>query len=46
MKSQHEKLLVATLAGLVIMSAAAFAVSPVMAAEHQVEQRPQVIGKA
>ena len=42
MKPQHEKLLVATLAGLIITSAAAFAVSPAVAAGYVVDQKAQV----
>jgi uncharacterized protein YraI len=40
----HEKLLVATLAGLVIAAAAAFAVSPAMAAGYHVDAPAQVTG--
>ena len=36
MKTHHEKLLIATLAGIVITAAAAFAVSPAMAAGYDV----------
>ena len=42
MNSQQEKLLVATLAGLIIASAAAFAVGPAAAAGYQVDQKAQV----
>lgn len=46
MKKQHEKLLVAGLAGLIIASAAAFAVQPAMAAGYRVEAQAQVTGVA
>lgn len=46
MKAQHEKLLVASLAGLILVSAAAFAVSPAMAAGYDVDQKAQVTGVA
>jgi len=42
MKLHHEKLLVATLAGLIITSAAAFAVGPAVAAGYVVDQKAQV----
>ena len=44
MNRNHEKLLVAVLAGLVIASAAAFAVQPAMAAGYHVEAPAQVSG--
>lgn len=44
MNRTHEKLLVATLAGLVIASAAAFAVQPAMAAGYHVDAQAQVVG--
>lgn len=46
MNKQHEKLLVATLAGLIITAAAAFAVQPAMAAGYHVEQPARVSGVA
>ncbi|MCF1741706.1 SH3 domain-containing protein [Paradevosia shaoguanensis] len=46
MRKQHEQLLVAALAGLVIVGAAAFVVQPAMAAGYQVEQQAQVTGVA
>ncbi|RUT31045.1 SH3 domain-containing protein [Arsenicitalea aurantiaca] len=46
MKKNHEKLLVATLAGMVIASAAVFAVQPAMAAGYHVEQPARVTGVA
>lgn len=46
MKKQHEKLLVATLTGLIIVSAAAFAITPASAAGYQVDQKAQVTGVA
>ncbi|GGF29736.1 hypothetical protein GCM10011321_21330 [Youhaiella tibetensis] len=46
MNKRHEQLLVATLAGLVILSAAAFAVQPAMAAGYNVDQQAQVTGVA
>jgi uncharacterized protein YraI len=45
-KKHHEKLLVATLAGLVIAAAAAFAVSPALAAGYSVDAQGQVTGVA
>ncbi|KKB11648.1 hypothetical protein VE25_11715 [Devosia geojensis] len=42
MSKQHEKVLVATLCGLIIASAAAFAVQPAMAAGYHVEQPARV----
>jgi uncharacterized protein YraI len=44
MKKNHEKLLIATLAGLVIASAAAFAVQPAMAAGYDVGAEAEVTG--
>jgi invasion protein IalB len=44
MNKQHEKLLVATLAGLVIVATAAFAVSPALAAGYTVDAQAQVTG--
>lgn len=44
MNKNHEKLLVAALAGLVIASAAAFAVQPAMAAGYNVDAPAQVTG--
>jgi hypothetical protein len=46
MKKQHEMLLVATLAGLVIAGAATFAVQPAMAAGYGVDAKAQVTGVA
>lgn len=46
MRKQHEQLLVAALAGLVIVGAAAFAIQPAMAAGYQVGQHGQVTGIA
>jgi uncharacterized protein YraI len=46
MKRHHEKLLIATLAGLVIASAAAFAVQPAMAEGYDVEAHAEVTGVA
>ena len=46
MKKQHEKILVAALAGIVIASAAAFAVAPAMAAGYQVDDMAKVTGVA
>lgn len=46
MKKHHEKLLIAALAGLVITAAAAFAVSPAMAAGYTVEGPARVTGVA
>jgi hypothetical protein len=42
MKKHHEKLLIATLAGLVIAAAAAFAVSPALAAGYTVDAQAEV----
>ena len=42
MKKHHESLLVATLAGLVIVSAAAFAVTPAHAEGYSVDTKAQV----
>ena len=44
MNKQHEKLLVAALAGLIIAGAAAFAVQPAMAAGYQVESPALITG--
>lgn len=44
MHRTHEKLLVATLAGLVIASAAAFAVQPALAAGYHVDGPARVTG--
>ena len=44
MQKTHEKLLVAALAGLVIASAAAFAVQPALAAGYYVDGPAQVTG--
>ena len=44
MQKHHEKLLVATLAGLVIASVAAFAIQPAMAAGYDVESPAHVTG--
>ena len=44
MKPQHEKLLVASLASLILVSAAAFAVNPSYAAGYDVDQKAQVTG--
>lgn len=46
MNLKHERLLVATLAGLVITAAAAFAVSPAMAAGYHVDAQARVTGVA
>ncbi len=46
MKKHHEKLLVAALAGLVILSGAVFAVQPAMAAGYSVDAKAQVTGVA
>lgn len=46
MNKRHEKLLIATLAGLVITAAAAFAVSPAMAAGYFVDAPARVSGVA
>ena len=46
MTRTHEKMLVAALAGLVIASAAAFAVQPAMAAGYHVEGPARVSGVA
>lgn len=46
MKKNHEKLLIATLAGLVIAAAAAFAVQPAMAAGYGVDAEAEVTGVA
>jgi hypothetical protein len=44
MNKQHEKILVAALAGLVIVATAAFAVSPALAAGYDVDAQAQVTG--
>lgn len=44
MNKTHEKLLVATLAGLIIASAAAFAVQPAMAQGYDVDRPARVTG--
>lgn len=46
MKKHHEQLLVAALAGLVILGAAGFAVQPSMAAGYTVDAKAQVTGVA
>ena len=46
MNKQQEKVLVATLCGLVITAAGAFAVQPAMAAGYQVDQVAQVTNVA
>ena len=46
MKKQHEKVLVAALAGMVILSGAVFAVQPAMAAGYNVDAKAQVVGVA
>ena len=46
MNKHQEKVLVATLCGLVITAAAAFAVQPAMAAGYPVDQLAQVTGVA
>lgn len=46
MKKTHEQLLVATLCGLVIVSAAGFAVRPAMAAGYTVDTTAKVTGVA
>ncbi|UJQ95775.1 SH3 domain-containing protein [Mariluticola halotolerans] len=46
MKPHHERLLVATLAGMIIVSAAAFAITPASAAGYNVDQKAQVTGVA
>jgi uncharacterized protein YraI len=46
MKTHHEKLLIAALAGLVITAAAAFAVSPALAAGYDVDGPARVTGVA
>ena len=46
MNRQQEKLLVATLCGLVIAAAGAFAVQPAMAAGYHVDQLAKVTGVA
>jgi uncharacterized protein YraI len=44
MKKNHEKLLLATLAGLVIAAAAAFAITPAMASGYHVNAEAEVTG--
>lgn len=44
MKAAHEQVLVASLVGLVLVSAAAFAVTPAMAEGYEVDQKAQVTG--
>ncbi len=44
MNKTHEKLLIASLAGVIIACAAAFAVTPTMAAGYHVEAAAQVTG--
>ena len=44
MKAAHEKLLIASLAGLILVSAAAFAVSPAHAEGYDVDEKAQVTG--
>lgn len=44
MNRNHEKLLLATLAGLVIAGAAAFAIQPALAAGYDVDSPAQVTG--
>jgi hypothetical protein len=44
MNKSHEKLLVATLAGLVMVGAAAFAIQPALAAGYDVDGPAQVTG--
>ena len=46
MNKHHEKLLVAALAGLIVASAAAFAISPAMAEGYSVDDQAQVTGVA
>lgn len=46
MNKQQEKVLVATLCGLVVVAASGFAVQPSMAAGYQVDQLAQVTGVA
>ena len=46
MRKQHEKLLIAALAGLVILSGAVFAVQPAMAEGYPVDAKAQVTGVA
>ncbi|HWA19964.1 MAG TPA: hypothetical protein VG757_13300 [Devosia sp.] len=46
MKKNHEKLLIATLAGLIIAGAAAFAVQPALASGYAVETPALVTGVA
>ena len=46
MKRSHERLLVALLAGIIMVGAAAFAVQPAMAAGYDVDGKAQVTGVA
>jgi uncharacterized protein YraI len=46
MNAKHEKLLIATLAGLIIAGAAAFAVQPALASGYSVETPARVTGVA
>ncbi len=46
LKRNHEQLLVATLVGLIITAAAAFAVQPAMAAGYHVDMQARVAGVA
>ena len=46
MNRTHEKLLIATLAGLIIAGAAAFAIQPALASGYQVESVARVTGVA
>ena len=44
MKQHQENLLIASLAGLVIVTAAAFVVTPAHAAGYEIDQKAQVVG--
>ncbi len=46
MKRHHETILVAALAGVIVVGAAAFAVQPAMAAGYTVDERARVTGVA
>lgn len=46
MKKHHEQLLVAALAGFIIIGAASFAIQPAMAAGYNVDAKAQVTGVA
>lgn len=46
MNKAHEKVLVATLCGLIVTGAAAFAVQPALAAGYQVDNLAQITGVA